>query len=74
MRWLACVLLSFLVATCGQKGPLTLPEEEALHGSAASGDSRDRAMAWVVRGTRERAPTLERRSVAGQSFGSGRRA
>ena len=27
MRWLALLLISGLVATCGQKGPLTLPEE-----------------------------------------------
>ena len=27
MRWIACALLSVLVATCGQKGPLTLPDE-----------------------------------------------
>ncbi len=29
MRWLACFLLPLLAATCGQKGPLTLPEEES---------------------------------------------
>ena len=29
MRWTAVALLSLLVATCGQKGPLSLPEEEA---------------------------------------------
>ncbi len=29
MRWIACVLLPVLAATCGQKGPLTLPEEES---------------------------------------------
>lgn len=30
MRWIAVAGLSLLVATCGQKGPLTLPEEEAV--------------------------------------------
>ena len=30
MRWIAVAWLSLLVATCGQKGPLTLPEEEAI--------------------------------------------
>ena len=39
MRWLACVLVSFLVATCGQKGPLTLPEEESFHATGASNRS-----------------------------------
>ncbi len=29
MRWIACALLPVLAATCGQKGPLTLPEEES---------------------------------------------
>lgn len=28
MRWLAVALLSATVATCGQKGPLTLPEDD----------------------------------------------
>ena len=29
MRWITCALLSLLAATCGQKGPLTLPDEES---------------------------------------------
>ena len=38
MRWLAALLLgaaTCLVATCGQKGPLTLPEEQVRHGVPA---------------------------------------
>ena len=27
MRWLAAVLLTATVATCGQKGPLTRPDD-----------------------------------------------
>ena len=65
MRWLACVLLAFLVATCGQKGPLTLPEEEAPRATRASGEFRFRA-AWGSEST----PVPY--SVAGDSFGSGR--
>ena len=51
MRWLVCVLLSVLVATCGQKGPLTLPEDEA----SAAFPARE---AFVLRGVPLRAPKL----------------
>ncbi len=44
MHWLVFVLLASLVATCGQKGPLSLPEEEAAHtGSAAAAAVRTAA-------------------------------
>lgn len=39
MRWVFFALLVSLVATCGQKGPLRLPEDEpegAVGGSAAA--------------------------------------
>ena len=29
MRWVIVILLSLMVATCGQKGPLNLPPERA---------------------------------------------
>ena len=55
MRWLACVLLSFLVATCGQKGPLTLPEDEASETAAVSEGPEFRGLAQVAPGSaRER--------------------
>ncbi len=28
MRWIPLILLLTMAATCGQKGPLTLPEEK----------------------------------------------
>ena len=30
MRWLAAFLLCITIATCGQKGPLRLPDQQAL--------------------------------------------
>lgn len=29
MRWLLLTLITLQTATCGQKGPLTLPDEQA---------------------------------------------
>ena len=35
MRWIIVAIFSLLVATCGQKGPLTLPDEESVARSSA---------------------------------------
>jgi predicted small lipoprotein YifL len=34
MRWVMIVFLTMMVATCGQKGPLTLPPEHTLTASS----------------------------------------
>ena len=31
MRWIPLILLLTMAATCGQKGPLTLPEDKLEH-------------------------------------------
>ena len=67
MRWLAFVLLSFLVATCGQKGPLSLPEEEALHSAPAPGEPLIRAAARVIGEARGDEVTPARYGVARES-------
>ena len=48
MRWLACFLLPVLAATCGQKGPLTLPEEESSVAAAPYAALRSLAVAHDV--------------------------
>ena len=74
MRWLACVLLSFLVATCGQKGPLTLPEDEASRTAPVSSASQVRSCAQAAPSAREGEPMPERYGVAGESLRPERRA
>ena len=74
MRWLACVLLSFLVATCGQKGPLTLPEDEASEAAAVSEGPDFGVWRKWPRGVRASEPTSGRYGVAGESSRPGRQA
>ncbi len=40
MRWLALVLITLQAATCGQKGPLTLPDKPQAEAPAAAGVAR----------------------------------
>jgi len=39
VRWMILWLLTTLVATCGQKGPLYLPEEEDRPGQTADAET-----------------------------------
>lgn len=39
MRWLLLALVTLQVATCGQKGPLTLPEPSSVGARAPGADA-----------------------------------
>jgi predicted small lipoprotein YifL len=55
MRWLLLATIIAQIATCGQKGPLVLPEEtRAGAGGEVSGIHRARDDAWGT--SRSRAP------------------
>ena len=56
--WLIVGTLCSTVATCGQKGPLELPEEDAAmaHTAGAVGDDRVRFLATEVRPRRALRP------------------
>ena len=50
LRWLVPMVLSMLVLTCGQKGPLRLPDEEP---SAGEREGRSPSMNEPSAGERE---------------------
>ena len=56
--WLIVGTFCSTVATCGQKGPLELPEEDAAmaHAAAAVGETRVRSLATAVRPRRALRP------------------